>query len=81
MSPKLAWPVARPVALCAALTVPALILRLSGGHPAAALSLAAFGAAVVAASFLLAWAAEAARVDIAGPLAIALLAVIAVLPE
>jgi cation:H+ antiporter len=36
---------------------------------------------VVAASFLLAWAAEAARVDISGPLAIALLAVIAVLPE
>ena len=81
MSPKSAWPVARPVALCAALTVPALILRLSGVHPAAALSLAAFGAAVVAASFLLAWAAEAARVDIAGPLAIAILAVIAVLPE
>ena len=81
MSPKSAWPVARPVALCAALTVPALILRLSGVHPAAALSLAAFGAAVVAASFLLAWAAEASRVDIAGPLAIAILAVIAVLPE
>ena len=35
----------------------------------------------MAASFLLAWGAEAARVDIAGPLAIALLAVIAVLPE
>ena len=81
MSPKLAWPVARPVALCAAFTVPALILRLGGAHPAAALSLAAFGTAVVAASFLLAWAAEAARLDIAGPLAIAILAVIAVLPE
>jgi cation:H+ antiporter len=36
---------------------------------------------VVAASFLLAWAAEAARLDIAGPLAIAILAIIAVLPE
>ena len=36
---------------------------------------------MVAASFLLAWAAEAARLDIAGPLAIAILAVIAVLPE
>jgi len=77
MSPKLA----RPVGLCVALTVPALFLRLGGVHPAAAVSLAAFGAAVVAASFLLAWGAEAARVDIAGPLAIALLAVIAVLPE
>ena len=77
MSPKLA----RPIALCVALTVPALFLRLSGVHPAAWIGLATFGAAVVAASFLLAWGAEAARVDIAGPLAIALLAVIAVLPE
>ena len=77
MSPKLA----RPIGLCVALTAPALILRLSGVHPAAALGLAAFGTAVVAASFLLAWAAEAARLDIAGPLAIAILAVIAVLPE
>jgi len=81
MSPKLARPIARPIGLCAALTAPALIVRLSGVHPAAALSLAAFGTAVVAASFLLAWGAEAARLDIAGPLAIAILAVIAVLPE
>jgi cation:H+ antiporter len=77
MSSKLA----RPIALCAMLTIPALFLRLSGVHPAAALGLLVFGTAVVAASFLLAWAAEAARVDISGPLAIAILAVIAVLPE
>ena len=77
MSPTLA----RPIALCAVLTAPALFLRLSGAHPAAGLSLLAFGAAVVASSFLLAWAAEAARVDISGPLAIAILAVIAMLPE
>ncbi|HEY2263735.1 MAG TPA: sodium:proton exchanger [Streptosporangiaceae bacterium] len=77
MSSKLA----RPIGLCAVLTVPALSLRLSGVHPSAPLGLLAFGAAIVAASFLLAWAAEAARVDIAGPLAIAILAIIAVLPE
>jgi cation:H+ antiporter len=77
MSSKLA----RPLALCVVLTVPALFVRFSGVHPAAPLNLATFGAAVVAASFLLAWAAEAARIDIAGPLAIAILAVIAVLPE
>ncbi len=77
MSSKLA----RPIGLCAALTVPALSLRLSGVHPSAPLGLLAFGAAIVAASFLLAWAAEAARVDISGPLAIAILAIIAVLPE
>jgi cation:H+ antiporter len=72
---------ARPIGLCVALTVPALSLRLSGVHPVAPLGLLAFGAAIVAASFLLAWAAEAARVDISGPLAIAILAIIAVLPE
>jgi cation:H+ antiporter len=77
MSPTLA----RPVALCAILTIPALFLRLTGAHPAAAPRLLVFGAAIVAASFLLAWAAEAAWVDISGPLAIAILAVIAVLPE
>src|SRR5690348_2320106 len=77
MSSKLA----RPLVLCAALIIPAVFLRLSGGHPPAALGLVVFGTAVVASSFLLAWAAEAARVDISGPLAIAILAVIAVLPE
>jgi cation:H+ antiporter len=71
----------RPLTLCAGLTIPALSLRLSGVHAAGPLSLVTFGAAVVAASFLLAWAAEAARLDISGPLAIAILAVIAVLPE
>ena len=77
MSSKLA----RPVAVCAALTIPALLFRLSGVHVAAVPGLLVFGTAVVAASFLLAWAAEAARVDISGALAIAILAVIAVLPE
>lgn len=36
---------------------------------------------MVAASFLLAWAAEAAQIDVSGGLAIAVLALIAVLPE
>ena len=71
----------RPLAVCLALTLPALTLRATGTDPAAVLSLVLFGAAVVAASFVLAWAAEAAQVDISGGLAIAILAVIAVLPE
>ncbi len=71
----------RPLALCVLLTLPALVLRVGGVHPPAVVGLVVFGAAVVASSFLLAWAAEAARVDISGPLAIAILAVIAVLPE
>ncbi|HVW41329.1 MAG TPA: sodium:proton exchanger [Amycolatopsis sp.] len=72
---------ARPLVVCGALTVPALALRLGGLTPAPVVGLALFGMAVVAASFVLAWAAEAAQVDISGGLAIAILAVIAVLPE
>ncbi|GAB2669970.1 sodium/hydrogen exchanger [Kribbella swartbergensis] len=64
-----------------AVAIPAVALRLTGTHPPALLSMLIFGLAVVAASFVLAWAAEAAEVDIAGGLAIAVLAVIAVLPE
>src|SRR4051812_25846979 len=74
-------PPIRPIAICVLLTLPALVVRFTGLDTPAPLGLALFGTAVVAASFLLAWAAEAARVDISGPLAIALLAVIAVLPE
>ncbi|TCO34068.1 cation:H+ antiporter [Kribbella steppae] len=71
----------RPVFLCLAAALPAIALRLSGVHPSAPLAIVLFGLGVVAASFVLAWAAEAAEVDISGGLAIALLAVIAVLPE
>ncbi|MDP7704439.1 sodium:proton exchanger [Mycobacterium sp. TY815] len=60
---------------------PALVVRCAGLHPAPVLSLIVHGAAVVAASFLLAWAAEAAQLDVSGGLAIAVLALIAVLPE
>ena len=71
----------RPVLLLLVVAVPAVALRLNGTHPPALASILIFGLAVVAASFVLAWAAEAAEVDISGGLAIALLAVIAVLPE
>ncbi|MCV2491911.1 hypothetical protein OF117_21415 [Geodermatophilus sp. YIM 151500] len=40
-----------------------------------------YGAAIVGAAFLLSWAAEAAQVDISAGLALALLALLAVLPE
>ncbi|MGW1341142.1 sodium:proton exchanger [Kribbella sp. NPDC002412] len=71
----------RPVLMLLLVTIPAVALRLTGTHPPALASMLVFGVAVVAASFVLAWAAEAAEVDISGGLAIALLAVIAVLPE
>ncbi|MDH6675918.1 cation:H+ antiporter [Rhodococcus sp. LBL1] len=71
----------RSLILTAALILPALIVRFAGLHPNPVLALVIYGAAVVAASFLLAWAAEAAQVDVSGGLAIAALALIAVLPE
>ncbi|SDT18567.1 cation:H+ antiporter [Microlunatus soli] len=71
----------RPVLICLAVAAPAVVLRLLGVELPAPVALLVFGAAVVAASFMLAWAAEAAEHDISGGLAIAILAVIVVLPE
>ncbi len=64
-----------------AFVAPAVVIRIAGLHTGAVPALLIFGAAVVAASFLLAWAAEAAQIDVSGGLATALLALIAVLPE
>lgn len=71
----------RALAITAVFILPALILRFSGLDPNPVVQLVVYGAAVVSASFLLAWAAEAAQVDVSGGLAIAVLALIAVLPE
>ena len=71
----------RPLLITAIFILPALVLRLGGLHLSPVVSLVVYGAAVVAASFLLAWAAEAAQIDVSGGLAIAVLALIAVLPE
>jgi cation:H+ antiporter len=67
--------------VAAVAAVPAVVLRLAGARIGDELALLVFGTAVVAAAFLLAWAAEASEVDISGSLSIALLALIAVLPE
>ena len=71
----------RRLGLVIAIALPAVMLRALGAHGPAPVALLVFGVAVLAASFLLAWAAEAAQVDISGGLAIAILALIAVLPE
>lgn len=65
----------------AVLTLPGVVLRLTGEHVAPGVEAAVSGVSLVAAAFLLAWAAEAAQTVIAGGLAIALLAFITVLPE
>lgn len=71
----------RSLAITAVVICPAVVVRVVGIHPSPVLGLITYGAAVVAASFLLAWAAEAAQVDVSGGLAVAVLGVIAVLPE
>jgi cation:H+ antiporter len=71
----------RSLGIVAVIVCPALVVRLAGIQPSPILGLITYGAAVVAASFLLAWAAEAAQMDVSGGLAVAVLGVIAVLPE
>lgn len=65
----------------AALAVPGLLLRTTGAGIPPQYAALAFGLAIIGAAFLLSWAAEAAEVDISAGLAIAVLALIAVLPE
>ncbi len=64
-----------------ALTVPGLVLRLGGLSPQSWVQALLFGLAVVGAAFLLAWAAEVLQLDVSAGLALAVLALIAVLPE
>jgi cation:H+ antiporter len=71
----------RSALITAVFIAPALVVRIAGLHGDPVAALLIFGAAVVAASFLLAWAAEAAQIDVAGGVAIAVLALVAVLPE
>jgi cation:H+ antiporter len=67
--------------LAGAAVVPGVFLHLGGFHPEPVTGAVAFGLAVVGAAFMLAWAAEAAQVDISAGLSLALLALVAVLPE
>jgi cation:H+ antiporter len=69
------------IAAAAATTLPGLALRLSGTHPPEWLAAVMFGLAIVGAAFVLAWAAEVVQLDVSQGLALALLALIAVLPE
>jgi cation:H+ antiporter len=64
-----------------AVTVPGVALRLASGHLDHAVEAVLFGVAIVGAAFLLSWAAETAQLDISAGLALAILALIAVLPE
>jgi cation:H+ antiporter len=70
-----------PILGAAALTTPAILTRLSGAAPPEWVAAVVFGLGVVGAAFLLAWGAEALQLDVSQGLALALLALIAVLPE
>ena len=73
----------RPTFLLALLgPLPGVALKLGLLHTSSVvLETSVFGVAVLGAAFLLAWAAEVAQLDISQTLAIAVLALIAVLPE
>ena len=69
------------MALAGATCLPGLALRLSGAHADPILSAVFYGMAIVGAAFILSWAAEVIQLDVGSGLALALLALIAVLPE
>jgi cation:H+ antiporter len=69
------------VALAVAAAAPGLVVRFADLHPGPALGALLFGLGIVGAAFILSWAAEVVQLDISGGLALAILALIAVLPE
>ncbi|WGD38560.1 sodium:proton exchanger [Lysinibacter sp. HNR] len=77
---RLQFPVV-PLGIVTAVTIPAVFVRFAGIHLDPLLGVLIFGAAIVSAAFALAWAGQAAEMDISGGLAIGLLAIIAILPE
>jgi cation:H+ antiporter len=69
------------LSLAIGLTLPGIVSRIAGLHPTAWIAATLFGLAVVGSAFVLAWAAEALQLDVSQGLALAVLALIAVLPE
>lgn len=69
------------IGLMALIGVPAVVLRLTGTHPEPILQALIHGIGILGAAFLLSWAAETAEMDISQGLALAIIALIAVLPE
>lgn len=67
--------------LVGAAMIPAVILRIEGWRPNPLLDTFVFGAAILAAGFLLSWGAEAAEKRISAGLIVAIVALITVLPE
>ncbi len=69
------------ISLAVLATLPGIYLRITGLHPDPIIGAVTFGLAIVGSAFVLSWAAEVIQLDIAAGLALALLALIAILPE
>ncbi|WP_082408975.1 sodium:proton exchanger [Mycobacterium intracellulare] len=69
------------VATAVVVAAPAVSFRLTGTTLSPAVAMLVFGVGVLASVALLMWAAEASRADISGSLALALLSLVAILPE
>jgi cation:H+ antiporter len=69
------------IAIACGIAAPGVALRAAGIHPEPVIAAVVFGFSILAAAFLLSWAAETAELDISQGLALAIIAIIAVLPE
>jgi cation:H+ antiporter len=67
--------------LAGVIALPGVALRVTGADVDPILAATLFGMAIVGAAFILSWAAEVIQLDVGSGLALALLALIAVLPE
>ena len=69
------------IALLVLLGVQGVAIRFSGAHIDPQIEALIFGISIIAGAFLLSWAAEVAQLDVSASFAIAVLALIAVMPE
>lgn len=69
------------VLIATLVTLPGLALRLGLYHTSPAFEALIYGVAIVGAAFMLSWAAEVFQLDVSQGLALALLALIAIMPE
>lgn len=70
-----------PLILAGAAPVPGVLLRLGLYHAPPPVEAFLYGLAILGAAFVLSWAADVAQLDMAQGLALAILALIAILPE
>lgn len=69
------------IAFLILLGVQGVVVRFSGAHIDPQIEALIFGISIIAGAFLLSWAAEVAQLDVSASFAIAVLALIAVMPE